>query len=283
MAGIICEQCAAEISIPQGYEQPMIKCVSCGTLNKTGIEQEKQPTYKILGVGSKHGASSDFPAVGSEKKESLQDSAPATAINPENQTTQRPAPSVARAPLTSKSQSSQKSQVNIRKEDLPVATKRFMRDALGEQGLQMLFEMVAGYMSEFDEKKKKAKRARVLQSLMKSKITGTLASQALDFAERSPDTKAIMIQNCKHGIMTGLGVFFAGVIISAGIHFIANPGRGFVLFQVPFAVGLAYAVYSGVSFIELKNDKLRSSIAHNIVVLGSTLMILLYVIWGIFF
>jgi hypothetical protein len=276
MNGIICEQCASKTIIPDGYVQPLVKCSSCGALNKTGIEQKKQPTYKILGVNSQVNNQSECPSFGKDKPCLESDETPRLDSS-------RPTPAIARAPVKAKMPTSVKSTSNIKKEDLPVATRRFMRDALGEQGLQMVFAMVAGYMSEFDDKKKKVKKARVLQTLMKSKITGTLASQALDFAERSPETREIMIQNCKHGIMTGLGVFFAGVIVSLGIHFLANPGRGFVLFQVPFAVGLAYAVYSGVSLVELKSEKLNSSTTHNIVIFVSAFLILLYVVWGVLF
>jgi hypothetical protein len=251
----------------------MIKCKFCGAFIETGIEQDSGPTYQILN---------------SKARSRLSDSDPValpTNIPPEGIPDAKPAPVV--GPVIAQKEPVQSApavnKVEVDKSSLPVSPRQFIIDALGEEGLQMVFEMVAGYMAEFDEKRRQAKRLRVLQTLMKSRITGSLANKALSFAETSPETEEILRQNYTSGVKIGAAIFAVGLLISLGIHLIANPGRGFVLFQLPSAVGLAYAANSGLNLIGLNNEKLQSAVIHYLFIGICALLILLYVAWGLMF
>ena len=277
MSNITCNQCKESNVIPEGYTQPMIKCRFCGAFIETGIKKDTGPAYQILSSQArsrlKEGESVPLPTNISAEEliaaNSTANTIPDPVIAHKEQEIVRPLTASGKPELD--------------KGSLPVSPRVFILDALGEEGLQMVFEMVAGYMAEFDENRRQAKKLRVLQTLMKSRITGNLANKALNFAETSPETQEILRKNYISGIKTGAIIFVAGLFISLGVHFIANPGRGFVLFQLPCAVGLAYAANSGMSLIGLNNEKLQSALIHYLFIGICALLILLYVAWGLMF
>jgi hypothetical protein len=67
------------------------------------------------------------------------------------------------------------------------------------------------------------------------------------------------------------------------VHLLANPGRGFVLFQIPFAVGFAFAANAGVNMLALKFPALRSDKIHYGLMAFFTIIILGYIVWGFYF
>lgn len=281
MRSFNCAQCGAKITVDAAYLQPFIKCEECGSHEKIPMDSGPAPKYRVL---------DDKQRIRLEKgiKEEPQ-SATELDQHEEPDSTEKDQPSQGlkiAAPVIA----AKKTAVgwparppdyrNVKK---PLDNRKILIDALGKDGLEMVLEMVAGYLTESDESKKRSKKSRVIQTLMKSKITGELASQAVDYAEKCPETRDYLWANYKANLILGLGIFTAGVIISALIHFLAHPGRGFILFQLPFAVGFAYAVNAAINLAALKFPALRSDKIHYLAMTAVTALIVLYVIWGIYF
>ena len=274
-----CVQCGSQIEVPQNYLQPFIKCAECGSHEKIPFANQQDLKYKIL---------DDKERIRLEQRKS-QASVPAEEtpeeepVQPEEKAASGPkiaAPAIA----TRKSAAGWPSlPQDYRSSRKPLDTKRFLIDALGEDGFNLVLEMVAGYLFESDESRKRAKKARVIQTLMKSKITGNLATQTVSYAEKCPETLDYLWANHLSNLKLGLGIFGAGLVISIFIHIIANPGRGFVLFQLPFAVGFAYAINAGINLAALKFEILRSDKVHYLFMTLATLLISLYVVWGLYF
>ncbi|GAB4283873.1 MAG: hypothetical protein Kow0029_30200 [Candidatus Rifleibacteriota bacterium] len=276
MSSFNCRQCGTVITPPDGYLQPLIKCHVCGSLEKRPLPSGEAPKFKIL--DDRERARLEL----SEKKEIIEKS----KIFNENYNVEKPkrriaAPVIAsRKPLPGHPPAYAKPGKNVEK---AVDTKKFLIDALGQEGFEMVFQMVAGYLTETDESKKRAKKARVVQNLMKAKVTAEMAVQAVEYAEKSPKTREILWNNYKSGLVWGLTIFGVGVILSLLVHFLSNPGRGFYLFQMPFAVGFAYAVNSAINLAGLRFEKLRSEIVHYAIMTVLVLAIVFYVVWGIYF
>ncbi|MFZ5951310.1 MAG: hypothetical protein ACOYXC_11420 [Candidatus Rifleibacteriota bacterium] len=268
-----CSQCKAKIEVEEDYQQPFIKCDACGSHER--ILSSEEPKYKILdekqrirvemGIRQEPEPEPD-PEAEPEKKAAGGPKIAAPAIASRKSATGWPG-----KPLDYRS---------VKK---PVETRQILIHALGEDGLDMVLQQVAGYLTEGDEARKRAKKTRVIQTLMKSKIPGELAAQAVEFAEKCPETIEHLKASYKFNLFLGLGIFIGGMAISVLIHVLAHPGRGFILFQIPFAVGFAYAVNAAINLLSLQIEALRSEKIHLLFMTIACLIIASYVIWGIYF
>ncbi|MGM0600607.1 MAG: hypothetical protein ACQETH_12425 [Candidatus Rifleibacteriota bacterium] len=275
MRSINCAGCGNPVKIPDTHRYPFIKCKSCGSQVRVPPQNKEEPKYKILTPEQRQKISQpeNIPTKSSPEKE-----------NPPDQQTETSGKKK-HPPLPGGKSSAgwPEKPPTYKRNKKPVNTRKILIDALGHEGLEMVFQMVAGYLAEVDENKKRKKKNRVIQNIMRSKITADVAARAVIFAEKAEETHQILWNNYKFGLFVGLGIFATGLLISIFVHILANPGRGFFLFQVPFAVGLAYAANSAFNMLELKFDYLRSALVHYIFMTLITLIIASYVIWGLFF
>lgn len=269
-----CAQCGASIEVPPDYKQPFIKCEACGSHERIPYATGPEPKYKIL-------TESQRVKVELGETEALP---PDPEPEPE-QREPRTGPRITAPAIAAKKSSSgwPAKPIDYRTGRKPVDTRQILIDALGEEGLEMALQLVAGYLSETDESRKRAKKARVIQRLMKSRITAEIASQAVDYAEKCPETQEFLWDLYKSNLKLGLGIFVGGVLISMMIHFLAHPGRGFIIFQLPFAVGFAYAANAAINMAAMKIDALKSDRLHYLFMFIVTFSIVLYILWGIYF
>lgn len=149
--------------------------------------------------------------------------------------------------------------------------------------MEMVFQLVAGYMDELSETRRHSEKTRAMQALMRAKFPAELAARAVEFAEKSPETTEIILANYRSALNRGLLIFACGCLISLVVYLAANPGRELVFFQLPFAVGLAYTCNALLSMAGLKYPALRSNLIHYAFLSFASLLILGYVIWGIYF
>lgn len=277
MRSFNCAQCGALITVADDYLQPYVKCEDCGSHEKIPLSSAKAPKYRVLDDQQRIRVE-----MGIKKSPAPEPEQPHKEQSEEKP---RPEPKIA-APVIAAKKSSvgwPARPMDYRSTKKPLDNRKILVDAFGEDGLEMVLEMVAGYLAESDSNKKRAKKAKVIQTLMKSKISGELASQAVEYAEKCPQTMDYLFNNYLANLKLGIGVFAAGMLISLLIHFLANPGRGFILFQIPFAVGFAFAVNAAINMAALKIEALRSDKTHYIAILATALLIAIYVIWGIYF
>ncbi|NCB39363.1 MAG: hypothetical protein EOM80_11405 [Erysipelotrichia bacterium] len=271
MIEICCESCHASFTLPEGYAAPYIKCPGCGALQKISSESA-EPEYKILD---------------SSTRQKIQQSGPVSIET--NDEAAEPSASgglhVAQPAFASASRKAAVAQ-NLAPRKI-VGTfandKKSLEDVLGKGSLETVLRLVAGYLDELDENKRRAAKARVMQTLMRSRFPAELAARAVEYAEKSDETLEILWKNYQSSLIMGVIIFFAGVIISVGVHFVAHPGRGFLLFQVPCAVGFAYAANAGINMAGLRVPALRSKLVHYGFLTLATLLILAYIAWGIIY
>ena len=149
--------------------------------------------------------------------------------------------------------------------------------------MEMLLQLVAGYMDELNEENRRAEKAKAIQKMMKAKFPAELVARAVEFAEKSPEINEILLSNAVASLKRGLAVLGVGALISLVVHFAAHPGRELVLFQLPFAVGLAFVCNAALNMIGLRQPALRSNTVHYGFLGLAFLLIIGYVVWGFFF
>lgn len=276
MPEINCESCGAVIAVAEDYKQPYLKCAICGGHQKAPDKISSGPIYKILDDSSRArtvGQTLDLEALDEQQKK-------------DDELKKRTAPAVAAPVIASRANKNVEPQrvVHDFKEKKRVYSgRRDFQDALGENGYELLLQLVAGYMGELNEKKRLVARGKAVQKLMKSKVPAELASAAVEFAEKSPEIEEILWSDYKSAMFRGLGIFAVGIVLSVVIHLLAHPRWEFVLFQVPFAVGFAYAVNAGINMAGLRIPALRSEKVHYLFMALSILLIGLYAIVGIWY
>lgn len=274
MAEVRCENCGAAMVIPAGYNQPYLKCSSCGGHQKSPLSDNCGPKYRILDA--------------SERARSQDQTVDLAAISEDETHDQksRPVPpnvGPAYASAAKKAAEAQKTTQTYKVINKPISEKKMFEDALGVNGYEMVLQSVAGYMGELNEKKRHAAKNKALQTLMRSKIPAELAAKVVDYAEKSPEIEKILWSDYKSSLIKGLGIFFLGLAISAGVHMLAHPRWEFVLFQVPFAVGFAYAVNAAINMAGLRIPALRNEMVHYLFVIFSVLAIVFYLIIGVWY
>lgn len=273
MLNVVCQNCKSRFQVPDGYEEPYYKCPDCGALQSLEKYLPKGPKYRILDSRRQDAKKAVEPDTNFPEGESAQIEEPKGP----------PKPKVARASAAAKARVLTSRPSSGPKGTSVIKERQILLDALGEDGLQMVFQMVAGYLLEPDKAAKTAKKNRVIQTLMRSKMTGEMAARAAAYAEKSPDTIELLKAEYVWGLKLGLGVFVVGMIISAFVYMVADPGFGFVIFQLPTAVGLAYAFHSLINLAGIKIDYLRSNMVHYGFIAIATILILLYAIAGVFY
>jgi hypothetical protein len=276
MPEIICENCSAAIIVPEQYDQPYIKCSECGGHQKSPLRSESGPKYRILDASARARSQDqelDLAALSSSDCTSGDKGkgGPASV-----------APAIASA--ARKAEEAQKNRPVLNKVvNRPVSEEKMLEDVLGKNGMDLVFQTVAGYMGELNEKKRIAGKARAVQALMRMKIPAELAARAVDYAEKSPVIETILWSEYRASLIKGLGIFLLGVLISAGVHALAHPRWEFVLFQIPFAVGFAFAANAGINMAGLKIKALRNEKVHYAFVFLAIILITAYVVAGIWF
>lgn len=269
MSEIICGQCAASFELPHGYAEPMIQCPICGSHQKNSAYVNNEPVYRILDQAGRKRASE---GVVSELPE-VQPPPPVSG------------PSVVAPALASaeKKQAQVSARLDHRLSGRPISERKILEDALGRNGMEMLLQLVAGYMDELNESSRRAEKAKAIQKLMKAKFPAELVARAVEFAEKSPEINDILWNNSVASLKRGLAVLGAGALIAMVVHLAAHPGRELVFFQLPFAVGLALVCNALIGMAGLKNAALRSNKVHYGFLCLASLLILGYVVWGVFF
>ena len=273
MAEIRCGQCSTVFSIPEDYAAPYIKCPDCGSHQKNPALSAQEPVYRILDHAGRQRAAQPVAA---------------PIESPENEAAVPPAPAGPRiAPpavaSAEKKQAAQTVRVDHKISGRPVSEKKILEDALGKNGMEMVFQLVAGYLDELNEGRRQAEKTRAMQTLMRARFPAELAARAVEFAEKSPETEAIIWGNYFSSLKKGLLLLGAGVVISLVVHFAANPGRELVFFQLPFAVGLAFTCNSLLHMAGMKFAGLRKSSIHYAFLFFASLIILGYIVWGVYF
>jgi DNA-directed RNA polymerase subunit RPC12/RpoP len=273
MAEIRCGQCSTVFSIPEDYAAPYVKCPDCGSHQKNPALSAQEPVYRILDHAGRQRAAQPVAA---------------PIESPENEAAVPPAPAGPRiAPpavaSAEKKQAAQTVRVDHKISGRPVSEKKILEDALGKNGMEMVFQLVAGYLDELNEGRRQAEKTRAMQTLMRARFPAELAARAVEFAEKSPETEAIIWGNYSSSLKKGLLLLGAGVVISLVVHFAANPGRELVFFQLPFAVGLAFTCNSLLHMAGMKFAGLRKSSIHYAFLFFASLIILGYIVWGVYF
>jgi hypothetical protein len=259
------------IEIPEGYNQPYLKCNNCGAHQKTP-PPEDQPTYSLLDPAAR--ARSQLPIDLSSLPKPVEE--PLPKKQKWRNLTEPVLVSSAKKQAAAAHFSKPVYQgVNI------VDEKTYIEDALGSNGMEMLMQLAASYMCELNENTRKKVRSRAMQTLMRSRVSAELATRALAYAEKSEEIENILWDNYLANLLKGLGIFAVGLVISLIVYALANPGWELVLFQVPFAVGFAYAVNAGINMAGLKIPALRNEVVHYGFIIVASLMIAAYVVAGI--
>ncbi|EKD81257.1 MAG: hypothetical protein ACD_39C01887G0003 [uncultured bacterium] len=273
MAEVRCEQCSAMIVIPEGYNQPFLKCANCGAHQKTP-EASNEPTYRLLDAATR--------ARGQQSVDMTVLSPPPEEPKPKKQKWRNiTAPVLVSA--AKKEAAARQAAIGPKIVKGIVDERTVIEDALGSNGMEMLLQLTATYMSELNDSARARSKSKAMQALMRSKVPAELASIALNYAEKSEEIEKILWDNYRSNMLRGLGIFAVGLVISVLVHALAHPGWEFVLFQVPFAVGFAYAVNAGINMAGLKIPALRDEKVHYGFMIVATFMILAYVAVGIWF
>ena len=272
MAEIRCEQCSATITVPEGYTLPFLKCTKCGAHLKTP-EAENEPTYRLLNSAARERGRQQSVDLSRLPEQPDQDES-ASPRSP-----RITAPALASAEKKAAAAKQVTGAAKILK--APIDERKILEGVLGANGMEMLMQLTASYMCELNESARNRARSKAMQALMRSKIPAELAGQALSYAEKSDEIENVLWDNYKSNMIRGLGIFAAGVVISILVQMLAHPGWEFVLFQVPFAVGFAYAVNAGINMAGLKIPALRTEKVHYGFMVLATLIILAYVAAGI--
>lgn len=274
MAEIKCEQCSATIDVPDGYTQPFLKCANCGAHQKTP-EAGDEPKYRLLDAAARaRGQQSvDISALSKSTEEP----------RPKKQKWRNITPPPALASAAKKEAAARQAAVGPKIFGDVVDERSVFEDALGSGGMEMLMQLAASYMSELNDSAKARSKSKAMQALMRSRVPAELAGRALAYAEKSEEIEKILWDNYRSNMFRGLGIFAVGLIISVLVHALAHPGWEFVLFQVPFAVGFAYAVNAGINMAGLKIPVLRNEMVHYGFMIVAALMILSYAAVGIWF
>lgn len=275
MPEICCKNCGAAMMIPAGYNQPYVKCSSCGGHQKSPSKKTEGPKFRILD-DEQRAKSLDQTLDLAALSEKVAESAAESRVG---------VPDVGPILVSAvrKAAEADKVRQTYKVINKPLNEKKLLEDALGENGFAIVLQTVAGYAGELNEKKRQAGKAKAVQALMRSRISAELAARAVDYAEKSPEVEGILWADYKSSLFRGLGIFFVGIVISVVVQFLAHPGWEFVLFQVPFAVGFAYAVNAAINMAALKVPALRREAVHYIFLACASLAILLYVVVGIWF
>jgi len=272
MAEIICSQCSAKIDIPDGYNLPFLKCKNCGAHQKTP-QASNEPTYSLLDPAAR--ARSQQPV----DLSSLPPLPPTEPLPKKKKWRKHAEPVIVSA--ARKEAAAKQGPKPIKINAQLVDEGSFIEDALGSNGMEMLMQLAASYMSELNEKARAKAKSRAVQALMRSRVSAELAGRALAYAEKSDEIENVLWDNYRSNMIRGSVIFGIGLIISVLVYALANPGWEFVLFQVPFAVGLAYAVNAGINMAGLKVPALRNEMVHYGFIIVATLMILAYIVAGI--
>ncbi len=272
MAEIRCGQCSTVFSIPDDYAAPYVKCPDCGSHQQNPALSVEEPVYRILDHAGRQRAARPVSA----------------PVEPPEDAAATPVPAGPRiaAPVVAsaeKKQAAQTVRVEHKVSGRPVSEKKILEDALGKNGMEMVFQLVAGYLDELSESRRQTEKTRAMQTLMRARFPAELAARAVAFAEKSPETGAIIWGNYLSSLKKGLLLLGAGVVISLVVYFAANPGRELVFFQLPFAVGLAFTCNSLLHMAGLKFAGLRKSSIHYAFLFFASLLILGYVVWGVYF
>lgn len=275
MPDVRCENCGMMMPVPDGYNQPYLKCSGCGGHQKAPSEIASGPRYRILDDSARAKTIDQALDLEALKEEQIREE------ERKKNTVSRQVAAPVIVAAEKKTPELQRTEYEQKQRKRFVSSRKDFVDALGEGGYEMLLQTVAGYMGELNEKKRKLARGKAVQKLMRSKVPAELAAAAVEFAEKCPETEEVLWEEYKSALFRGLGIFGLGVLISVGIHFLAHPRWEFVLFQVPFAVGFAYAVNAAINMAGLRVPALRSEKVHYLFMFLSILLISLYVVAGI--
>ena len=276
MTEIRCAQCSAAFELPDGYAAPYIKCPACGSHQKNTLIAADEPVYRVLDQAGRQRAMQQTRGISAE---------PGLPAGEKPGSVPRQTPKVA-APVIApaeKKLAESKTRIDHKVVGRPVGEQQILEDTLGKNGMEMVFQLVAGYLDELSEARRHNEKTKAMQALMRAKFPAEIAARAVEFAEKSPYTIEIIRSNYCSALRLGLTVFGVGVVISLGVHFLAHPGREFVFFQLPFAVGLAYTCNALLGLAGMKIPALHSSAVHYSFLSLASLIILGYVVWGVFF
>jgi hypothetical protein len=175
MIKVVCDNCKIEIVIPDNYNAPFIQCPDCGSIQKLKNEEipNKEPKYKILDEKGRQRAANHY--VSEEYKEEILKKAPKVVLP-------KPEPK----PLF-KIDSNLKNSV--------VDQKKLLLDSMGEDGLNKAYIYASKYIFFPSEKYRKNSKTKAIRLLMREKYPVELATKAIEFAERAPETLELAKKN----------------------------------------------------------------------------------------
>lgn len=196
MEKILCDICKTEIEIPDGYKNPFIQCPDCGTLNKYEVKAAKgEPKFKILDEKGRERAANQV--VGEEYHEEIPEPIAKPVVKPKPQM---------RPPMP---------RINHVIKSKIIDERQLLLDSMGEEGIQKAMALVRGYINSSESRKKK-ERVKSIQKLMKDKYPLDLATRAIEYAEKAPETQDIIKTNKSKNI---IGVIITIIIIIIGSFF----------------------------------------------------------------
>lgn len=177
MLKVVCDNCKIEIVIPDKYNAPFIQCPDCGSIQKLKSEEipNKEPRFKLLDEKGRQRAANHF--VSEEYKEEIPKKAPTPKVV---------LPKSAPKPVF-KIESNLKNSV--------VDQKKLLLDSMGEDGLNKAFIYVSKYIFIPLEKYRKNSKTKAIRLLMKEKYPVELATKAIEFAEKAPETLELAKKN----------------------------------------------------------------------------------------
>ena len=194
MGKVICETCQIEIEVPDGYSAPFLRCPDCGTMQKYNRNKAGEPKFRILDEKGRERAANKV--IGKEY------------IEPE---VEKKVVLIQKKEKNSIVSSENKSSNNI------LDQKSLLIDSVGEEGLNKAYILASTYMGSSSESRRKNGRAKAIQCLMKDKYPLELASKAISYAEKAPETQSL-IKSRK--IKTVVIVFVVIVLILLSLVFL---------------------------------------------------------------
>ncbi len=181
MTKILCDNCKSVIDVPNGYNEPFIQCPECRAIQKYVRQLEAgEPKFKIL---DEKGIERAANQVVGDEIENIQEP-PQIILRPKTQI-QKP-PALVHIPLNTRPKI--------------IDQRKLLIDSIGEEGLEKALALVAKYINSSEGRKKKA-RVKAIQQLMKDKYPVDLATRAIEYAEKAPETQELIKSNSSQNII----------------------------------------------------------------------------------
>lgn len=267
---VVCEHCSDAIDMSDDYDLPNLKCSSCGGIIKNPLH-ENGPTYKILSSKTRSNKKTSLVKQNSEIENEISgvkasqeadDSSEQHAFSEVNQKVSKPNKPYIPDPIIAISPQKELPLTRYKIPNMkgPISERNFIEDAIGEEGIKKVFELVSNYIESLDESERNEGRVKAIQILMKMQLTAELATHTISYAENNIELKTTLIRKhlritCKRTVFFGTALAFTyilsikqipidatGVYISASI---------FGISQILYLVGTRYPFFKSKKILFL--------------------------------